>query len=97
MALSDPPEASQLPSGPNAEQLTPLECPVCNTNSGRFVVFSFSEAKGPRPASVGKLRYQTLRKNDRPKATARILLVCEVANFPVTFLTAQIADDIHPR
>ena len=80
MALSEPPEASQLPSGPKAEQSTPLECPVCNTSSGRVVVLSLREAEFPRPASVAKLRNPTLRKNNRPKATATILLGCDVAN-----------------
>src|SRR3989442_9229772 len=77
MALSEPPEASQRPSGPKTAQLTPLECPVCNTSSGRVVVLSLSEAELPRPASVAKLKKLILRKTD---ATAAILLGCDVAN-----------------
>src|SRR5947208_14826005 len=80
MAFSELPDASQLPSVPKPDQLTPLECPVCNTSSGRVVVLSLSEAELPRPASVAKLRNPTLRKNNRPKATATNLFGCDVAN-----------------
>src|SRR5437764_5980870 len=85
MALSDPPEASQLPSGPNAEQLTPLECPVCNTNSGRVVVLSLSEAEFTEPATVAKLRSAMRNRSDTLNTVAAIALRRVVVNSELMF------------